>query len=292
MPRASAPDGWEHDDVHLAVSSRIVQLSPAPESRPHSKPLNNLSKSPVKLVQLTDQHLFGDTSRALRGVPTLPALRATLAAARGDIAACDAILATGDLVNDDPGGYAHFRATLSPLGKQVLCVPGNHDDVPAMRAELSDAPFQYCGLFDVGNWRVVMLDSTIRGEIKGHLSESELAHLDNALSGAPDRHALVCLHHHPVATHSRWLDTVGLTNRGEFFSVLQRHPQVRAVVFGHVHQALDVQQAGVRMLATPSTCSQFKPLSDDFAVDDQPPAWRRLQLHDDGRIDSDVAWVE
>jgi len=102
---------------------------------------------------------------------------------------------------------------------------------------------------------------------------------------------LICLHHHPVLMKSRWLDTVGLANAGDFLEVLRRHPQVRAVLFGHVHQALDEVRDGLRVIATPSTCSQFKPKSDDFAVDDSPPAWRTLQLHADGSIDTTLRWV-
>ncbi len=250
-----------------------------------------MTKSTVNLVQLTDLHLFADASRALRGVQTLPALRATLAAAAGDIAACDAILATGDLVQDDPGGYVHVRAELSALGKPVLCIPGNHDDLPAMHAALSAPPFQLGGIHDFGAWRVVMLDSTIAGETGGALSEPTLQQLHDALRGAPDRPALVCLHHHPVPMKSRWLDTVGLANAGDFFEVLRRHRQVRAVLFGHVHQALDEVRDGLRLIATPSTCSQFKPRSDDFAVDDAPPAWRTLSLHADGRLETALHWV-
>lgn len=242
-------------------------------------------------MQLTDQHLFGDPEGALRGVPTLPALRATLAAARKDIDASEAILATGDLVQDDPGGYAHFRAEFAGLGKPVLCLPGNHDDVPAMRAALSGAPFQLDGVFDRGNWRVVLLDSTIAGKTGGALSASSLQQLERDLAQAPERHVLVCLHHHPIAMRSRWLDTVGLANGDAFFEVIRRHANVRAVLFGHVHQALDKLVDGVRVLATPSTCSQFRPLSHDFAVDDTPPAWRRLALHPDGHIDTEVTWV-
>jgi 3',5'-cyclic-AMP phosphodiesterase len=242
-------------------------------------------------VQLTDQHLFADPGGALRGVPTLPALRATLAAARADIDASEAILATGDLVQDDPGGYAHFHAEFSGLGKPVLCLPGNHDDVPAMRAALSGAPFQLDGVFDRGNWRVVLLDSTIAGRTGGALSANSLQQLERDLALAPERHVLVCLHHHPIAMRSRWLDTVGLANGDAFFEVLRRHANVRAVLFGHVHQALDQLVDGVRVLATPSTCSQFRPLSHDFAVDDTPPAYRRLALHADGHIDTEVIWV-
>ena len=90
---------------------------------------------------------------------------------------------------------------------------------------------------------------------------------------------------------SRWLDTVGLANAGDFLAVLRRHPQVRAVLFGHVHQALDETRDGLRMLATPSTCSQFKPLAEDFAVDDAPPAWRTLALHADGKLDTQLRWL-
>jgi Icc protein len=250
-----------------------------------------LTKSTINLVQFTDQHLFGDPGRALRGVVTLPALRATLSAARSDIAASDAILATGDLVNDDPGGYAHFRTEFTVLGKPVLCIPGNHDDLPAMRAALSLPPFQLGGVFDAGNWRTILLDSTIPGETGGALSAASLAFLEEALASAPERHALICLHHHPIPMRSRWLDTVGLANGEEMVALLKRFKTVRAVLFGHVHQALDQHWEGLRMIATPSTCSQFKPLSDEFAVDNAPPAWRTLTLHADGRLDTSLHWM-
>jgi Icc protein len=251
-----------------------------------------LTKSTLNLVQFTDQHLFGDPARALRGVVTLPSLRATLRAARGDVEQCDAILVTGDLVQDDPGGYAHFRTEFSRLGKPVLCIPGNHDDLPAMQAALSLPPFQLGGVYDAGNWRTILLDSTIPGETGGALSAQSLAFLEDALASAPERHALVCLHHHPLPMHSRWLDTVGLANPGLLMALLKRFNNVRGVVFGHVHQALDTRWEGVRMIATPSTCSQFKPLSEDFAVDNQPPAWRTLALHADGGLETTLQWVQ
>jgi Icc protein len=272
----------------MLVASFKVSILQA-HSNPN--PLNKLTKSPINLVQLTDQHLFTDPAGRLRGVPTLPALRATLAAAREDIADCEAILATGDLVQDDPGGYAHFRREFAALGKPILCLPGNHDDVPAMRAALKGQPFQLEGVFDRGNWRVLLLDSTIAGQTGGALSEASLQQLERELAQAPERHVLVCLHHHPVTMRSRWLDTVGLANADAFFVALKRHANVRAVLFGHVHQSLDVMVDGVRILATPSTCSQFRPLSHDFAIDDAPPAYRTLKLHSDGHIETEVIWV-
>jgi Icc protein len=281
------------DRVHFSVSRSRVQWALDSNGVANQRPkrLKDLTKSTIELVQLTDQHLFGDPARSLRGVPTLPALRATLAAAQGHLAACDAILATGDLVQDDPGGYVHFRAEMGRLGRPVLCIPGNHDDVPAMYAALAQPPFQCGGTWDAGNWRVILLDSTVAGETGGRIADSELAFLEQALVAAAGRHALVCLHHHPVPLQSRWLDGVALANGKELLALLRRFPAVRGVVFGHVHQAHDGISEGLRLIATPSTCSQFKPRSDEFALDHRPPAWRRLSLHADGRLDTSLHWL-
>lgn len=245
----------------------------------------------MQVVHLTDPHLFTDPNGRLRGVQTLPALQAVLAAARADIASSAGILATGDLVQDDPGGYAHFRRELGGFARPVLCVPGNHDDAPAMREALAAPPFQLGGTWDIGNWRVVLLDSAVPGETAGALSPASLQFLEQALANAPHRHALVCLHHHPVSMHSRWLDGIGVANGREFTQLLKRFPQARTVLFGHVHQQRDEIVDGLRMIATPSTCAQFKPLSDDFATDDAPPAWRTLTLHANGQVDTQLKWL-
>ena len=246
----------------------------------------------IRLVQFTDTHLFGDGSGSLRGIATQPSLQQTLAHARSAIAAADAILVTGDLVQDDPSGYAQFRGIFAHLGKPVLCIPGNHDDPAAMRRALRAAPFQIGGFRDFGNWRVVLLDTSLAGSAAGRLAPNELKLLDQSLAGAAGNHVLVCLHHHPVPMRSRWLDTVGLTNAADFFAVLDRYDNVRAALWGHVHQEYDGARKGVRLLSTPSTCTQFLPLADDFATDPLPPAYRQLQLSAAGQIQTEVTWTD
>ena len=46
------------------------------------------------------------------------------------------------------------------------------------------------------------------------------------------------------------------------------------------------------LLATPSTCAQFLPNSDEFAVDPRPPAYRTFELRADGSLLTEVVWVE
>jgi Icc protein len=245
----------------------------------------------LNLVQITDTHLFGDPTARLRGVASLPALRAVLELARADIARADAVLVTGDLVQDDPAGYAPFRECFANLGRPVLVIPGNHDLKAPLRAALGDEPFRIDGHFDLEGWRIVMLDSAVEGRAAGELSAAELARLDASLSGAADRHALVCLHHHPVPLDSRWLDQVSLANADDFFAVLDRHVNVQGILFGHVHQAYDSQHGSVRVLGTPSTCAQFLPGSDRFQVDLRPPAYRQLTLRPGGTIGTRLAWL-
>jgi len=91
---------------------------------------------------------------------------------------------------------------------------------------------------------------------------------------------------------SRWLDRVALENSEEFFSLLDRYDNVRAIVWGHVHQAYEGMRKNVRLLATPSTCAQFLPHADEFAVDRRPPAYRTLELRSDGSLLTEVVWVE
>ncbi len=245
----------------------------------------------VRLVQFTDTHLFGDEADSLRGIPTLPALKATLRQAQSDIRAAAAILVTGDLVQDDPAGYPRFRELFGKLGKPILTLPGNHDDVAAMRAQIRGAPFQYCGHRDFAGWRIIMVDSFKPNSAGGHISPAALSDLRAALASSADQHVLVCLHHHPIPMRSRWLDTVGLENADEFFAALDAYSNVRAVLWGHVHQTYDAERRGVRLLATPSTCAQFLPHSDDFAVDPSPPAYRILELTATGAVHTEVLWL-
>jgi 3',5'-cyclic-AMP phosphodiesterase len=247
--------------------------------------------SVIRLTHFTDPHLYGDETESLRGVATLPALTAALAAAQSRDWPPDALLVTGDIVQDDPAGYRHFRRLFTALGLPVLCLPGNHDEPNEMRRQLAGPPFVLGGYVDLGRWRIILLDSCIPGAAGGRLSGAVLAALDSALGSAGKQHCMVCLHHHPVPMASRWLDRVGLENAPQFLAALDRHSNVRAVVWGHVHQAYDGLRKGVRLLATPSTCAQFLPNADDFAVDPRPPAYRTLELRADGSLLTEVVWL-
>jgi Icc protein len=75
------------------------------------------------------------------------------------------------------------------------------------------------------------------------------------------------------------------------FAVVERFAQVRGLLWGHIHQEFDQQRKGVRLLASPSTCVQFKPGSEEFQVDSTAPGYRWLRLHANGRLETGVSRV-
>lgn len=247
----------------------------------------------MRVLHLTDPHLFADRRGALRGAVTYDTLQLVIAHYLDSDFEADFIALTGDIVQDDSAeAYAHCHELVSSLGLPVLCVPGNHDVRSLMRDLLPDPPFSYCGSIESGNWLITGIDSCSAGRAGGRIAERALRRMEEAIAASSAGHVMVCLHHPPVPMHSKWLDTVGLDNGDEFLARAASSGRVRAAIFGHVHQHYDAEHDGIRLVATPSTCRQFLPRADEFAVDDRPPAYRLIELHADGSINAELMWVE
>ena len=247
----------------------------------------------LKLLQISDTHLHAAADSRMRGVTTYATLLAVLEQAKRDPRwPVDAIIATGDIVQDESrAGYERFRAALAPLGVPVYCIPGNHDDPVLMGEILMSGSFQLGGELRQGTWSVVLLSTFLAGEDAGGLGPARLSGLKQALHAHTGQHILVAMHHHPLPMGSTWLDGVALRDAQAFWKVIDAHSDVRVVVCGHVHQASDRTRNRVRFLSTPSTCAQFLPSSEFFALDDRPPGMRWIDLYDDGSIETEVSWV-
>ena len=247
----------------------------------------------LRLLHITDPHLHAQAESRMRGVVTFDTFRDVVEQAMTNTRAPDVIVATGDLVQDETrAGYERFKGVLAPFNTPVLCIPGNHDAPNIMGSVLNDAPFQVNGSYQAGGWLLIMLNSFARGGDAGRLDQEELGRLRDTLHEHDSLHTLICLHHHPLPMGSRWLDGVALCNPDDLFNIVAAAPQVRGILWGHVHQASDRLRDNIRMMSTPSTCSQFRPFSDDFAIDARPPGFRWLDLRPDGKIDTEVIWLD
>ena len=246
--------------------------------------------SSIRILQITDTHLFAEQDGTLLGVNTWNSYDAVLNAIVAEQRHYDLIVATGDLAQDHTNeAYRRFAEGIARLPIPCVWLPGNHDFQPVMfqtLAEASIADDKHVLLGD--HWQIILLDSQVSGVPHGELSEYQLTWLEKTLALEPQRHTLVLLHHHPLPSGCTWLDQHGLRNSHMLDDILQRYPLAKTLLCGHIHQEMDVQWRGRRVLATPSTCVQFKPHCTNFAIDVEPPGWRWLELCADGHVETAV----
>lgn len=247
----------------------------------------------LRVLHLTDPHLFAATDGSLRGTVTFASLSAVLEHYQASDWQADIAVVTGDLIQDDSAGaYENFRQLLGELDLPVYCVPGNHDIRPLMQEALGEPQFHYCDMLEHGDWLIVGIDSCVSERAGGEIAAAEFDRVDAAIAASDASHVMLYLHHPMVALGSRWLDSVGMENGDEAVRRFAASGKVRLAIFGHVHQDFATEIDGMRIVATPSTCSQFAPSSDEFAIDDKPPAYRRIELLPDGKQQDDLVWVD
>ncbi len=245
----------------------------------------------MRVLHITDLHLKGRSDWRLAGVDPSASYDAVLRRIAPAMDGVDLVLATGDIShNGDRDAYRRFRRDFEAFGRPALVMPGNHDELSLMRDELGGGDLlrlERDATFD--GWRFLSLNSQVPGAVGGRLGEEQLRWLEGALGEQHGLPTLVALHHQPVPVGARWLDEQRVADGGDLLELLQRHPQVRLLVWGHVHQEFDRRRDGLRLLATPSTCIQFKPGCTDFALDTVNPGVRWLDLGEDGSVET---WVE
>jgi 3',5'-cyclic AMP phosphodiesterase CpdA len=216
---------------------------------------------PFLLAQISDLHL-GEPPR--HGIKPKRCLRDVVAALGRLPDPPDAILVSGDLAEHAaPKEYRLAAKTIGRLGVPIHPLPGNHDDRATMRATFAlpgdgDAPLDYT--VDIGPGRLVVVDSTIPGEDHGGFEPGQLERLDAELAASP-KPAIVAMHHPPLTTAMTDWDGVNLpaSERRALAEVVARHPQVKAIVGGHLHRVAVSALAGRPVLAAPSTYLQARP---------------------------------
>ena len=246
--------------------------------------------SSLRVAQITDAHLFADVELKVFGVKTHDSLQAVIERLKKLQPQPDILLLTGDLSQDESSkSYEFLTSFIAPLNIPAYWLPGNHDNLQAMEQVLQQPPINATKSFTSGGWNFLLLSSLIPGCVHGEISLQSLDWLESQLSQVTDLPTLVALHHPPCLINSEWMDKINLRNYEEFLAVVDRYPQVKLVVFGHIHQEFDNQRQGVRYLGSPSTCVQFQPQSKEFTIDKQAqPGFRLINLFLDGTYNTEI----
>jgi Icc protein len=235
------------------------------------------------VVHLSDIHFLEDPSASQHGVRTADIFEWAIPMVNA--VAPNLIVVGGDLTSDEkPASYRRARAGFARLRAPVHAIMGNHDDRSVYRSvfhpEGQPSPDPIYRAFDHGAWRFVLLDSHVPGAVEGRMDAPQLAWLDADLAAHPGRPTFAFVHHPPLAIGVRWLDNLGFLNGQDLVHIVERHPQVRAVFFGHVHQPRIWRYRGIVFASVPALAFQFSPTEQDTSgrhITQDPPAFRVIR---------------
>ncbi|MDH3450938.1 MAG: phosphodiesterase [Gammaproteobacteria bacterium] len=246
----------------------------------------------VRIVQLTDLHLYKRRDGVLAGVPTWETFSAVQQLVRDRHADFDYLVLTGDLAQDE--ARETYEMLREALGDWLACcriVPGNHDDPAHLRAvfpELFGNDSQSLNFsLACGEWRIAGLDSQVVGEVNGRVGVTQLEWLRERLTEPPAAPTLIFVHHPPLPIGVDWLDTLGLDEAEQLVSLIAESPQVKLVCAGHVHQEWQGHIGESLVCTTPSTCVQFGARSEK-SFDSKAAGYRTITLEADGRYTTAV----
>jgi 3',5'-cyclic AMP phosphodiesterase CpdA len=204
------------------------------------------------LAQISDPHVRADDDGAA-------ALQLQRAMAEARAYRADAILLTGDLVNDERASeYTVLAQVIADPPAPLFLMPGNHDDRLRIRAAFPghhylprNGPLSYTlEQFPV---RIVAVDQIVPGETHGLLTRAQADWLDRTLAAEPRKPTIVALHHPPFATYDLLFDQIGLRDADLLTPVIARHRQVARMICGHHHRLVIGQVAHAPVIVAPST---------------------------------------
>jgi len=237
------------------------------------------------IAQISDLHIKRPGALAYRRVDTAAYLSRCVERLNALAPAPDAIIITGDLVDQgEPEQYEHLKSLLAPLKIPYYLLVGNHDDRTALRATFIDHKelhtnsefIQYT--VDIGPLRLIALDSMVPGQSAGLLCDARLAWLEAQLQTAHDKPVIVALHHPPFVSGIGHMDALRLdpASAKKLAALIARHPNVERVICGHVHRPMFVRFGGTIASAVPAPAHQVAlDLRDDApsAFMMEPPAF-------------------
>ncbi len=215
------------------------------------------------LIQISDTHILPPGQVLYDSVDTALHLRGTVQKINRMRPLPDAVIITGDLVdNGDRVGYQHFIELIRPLKMPTYLTPGNHDDPQTMAQAFAGTPYfpvsddTYQYAIEDFPFRILALNSRADGTELPEFDEQRLSWLKHQL-GQSDKPVLIALHHPPMTTGIELIDMGGSDWFQGLKSVLAEHDQVRLVICGHCHTDLCGRIGRVPVYMAPATSHQL-----------------------------------
>jgi len=256
----------------------------------------------LRIAQITDIHLTENDGDTLQGIDTGDSLRQVLGTINALTPRPSLIIASGDLVQTaNAKSYRRLKSIFCNIKMPVYVLPGNHDDSEIMQQYLANGSVKYQSILELNSWSIHFVDSTIKQEHHGIVSEKEQVLLEINVESELKKPALVALHHPTINSCPSF--GCRLNNKDKFITYLKKQPSIKGVIAGHTHLAAEEVDADLVQYTTPSTFAQITHSksadptgTEDFwishTMDSSAHGFRILDLSEDGGINSFVGWVQ
>lgn len=243
----------------------------------------------LQFIHLTDCHLPDKHNESIRGFNTIDSLSQVIEDIKQRENDYDFLLVTGDISQTgSEQSYILFSNLIQSLNKPVYCLPGNHDKPYLLKKIFPKSPDRAISVNLLNQYLLILLNTHVDGMEFGAVSDDQLKQLENMLSNNQNRPVLIALHHQPININSQWMDNIGLKNAKALLDILEKFNSIKMLLFGHVHQAIDIKHKHINIMATPSTCYQFKPQSKVLLPDELGPGYRVVKLLNNGSVETKV----
>jgi len=252
------------------------------------------------IAQLTDMHIGAPVDIDGRRIDPAERLARAVAHLNRMTPRPDVVLLTGDLVaSGSDAEYVTLKALLEPLAMPVLPIPGNHDTREGLRAAFPGNPalagtdgFLHHVVEDYP-LRLIGLDTLDPGKESGLQCPARLAWVAARLAEAPERPTLIYMHHPPLPVAVPMFDAIACHGGAALGEIVARHPQVEAILCGHVHRAISQRWCGTVVHVTPSPSYQYalEMVDEDADPVDEPPACRILVWRPDSGLAAHLSYI-
>jgi Icc protein len=181
--------------------------------------------------------------------------------------------------------YTQLLELTNAVKTKIFIIPGNHDDLDHLTKVLSKSNIFTIASQEpikVGNWHFIYLNTVVKTENHGYLSDDCLRHFATNLSKTHRSNVCILMHHHPFDIGVPCVDKYKIRNAETMINTLTKN--VKLVVYGHVHNDYTLAKE-IIYTSCPSTCFQ---VCKNDKVDNKIYGFKEYVLSDNDMLFSTI----
>ncbi|WP_458699531.1 metallophosphoesterase [Sulfurospirillum sp. 1307] len=243
----------------------------------------------MKIIQLSDLHLIGNSDKSLYGINPNYRLKRALESIKKNHSDTEFVVITGDLTdNASLSAYEFLSKIIQDFPIPVYPLLGNHDSrrvfFKYFKDYFTEGFVQYIKKID--DKVHIFLDTLVENQSYGELCNARLRWLKDKLDESKKSLVYLYMHHHPINSGLYEMDNIGdFKSSNEFWNLLKNYKNVRHISFGHLHRIMHSSKYNISLHSTKSTTFQvaFQPNNKiEYLTNEEQPAYAIIEILEDG----------